>query len=399
MTSSAATAERARVAFVLEHSLGHATHAQNLKGVLTPAGAAAAGVAPVFVDVDYHDRAGAWKRLPVVRSNWTVRASLAALLALRREEAAGGPLDGALFHTQITSVFAPGFMRRVPSVVSLDATPRQIDGLGAAYGHAPSGSRKVEELKARLTRRALHAARHLVTWSEWAKDSVVADYGVPAERVTVIPPGVDRDRWPAPDRRRAAGEPVRFLFVGADFKRKGGDTLLRAWGALPAAVHSRCRLDIVTKTENVGAGVEGVTVHRGVTPNSPELRALFAGADAFVFPTEGDCLPLAVLESLMSGLPVVTTAVGALPEAVANGEAGRVVAPGDAVALAAAIEELAGDAGLRAGLGARARRIAEERFDAAANYRRLVEVVAGVAEEGRQGRRAVTVIPARRRVA
>ena len=62
-------------------------------------------------------------------------------------------------------------MRQVPSVVSLDATPLQYDALGAQYGHAPSGSGRVEALKKRLNQRAFAAAQHLVTWSQWAKNS------------------------------------------------------------------------------------------------------------------------------------------------------------------------------------------------------------------------------------
>lgn len=355
----------------MEYSLGHTTHAQNLKRVL----AEDAAVRPLYVDLPYDGTTGWWAKLPGVRSNWSVRASLGAYLALRP---VARTMDAALFHTQVTSLFSAGLMRRLPSVVSLDATPLQYDRLGAFYGHAPSGSAPLEAFKKRLNERAFGAARHLVTWSDWTKQSLVADYGVAADKVSVIPPGIDTAQlWRFDRRPRPAGAPVNLLFVGGDFVRKGGDTLLEAFQQLPASVNAH--LHIVTKAENVGNGLANVTVHRNVAPNSEMLLRLFGQADLFVFPTRGDCLPLAVMEALSAGLPVITTAVGALPEAVAHGETGWIVPPDDVVALAEAIGTLATDARLRTRLGRTAREVACARFDAATNYKRLVNTVKGVA--------------------
>lgn len=357
------------LAFVLEYSLGHTTHAQNLKRVLE----GDRSVCPTYVDLPFHDTPGWWAGLPGVRANWSVRASLGAYLGLRRVKG----LDGALFHTQVTSLFSTGIMRRVPSVVSLDATPLQYDALGEFYGHAPSGNKRLEALKKRLNQRAFGAARHLVTWSQWAKDSLVADYRVAAEAVTVIPPGIDTGLWEFPARPVRADGAVNVLFVGGDFARKGGETLLAAFAALPPSV--KAHLHIVTKTEGVAEGAANVTVHRDVAPNSDRLRTLFAEADFFAFPTRGDCLPLAVMEALAAGLPVITTNVAALPEAVGHGETGLIVPTDDVHALTEAIGALATDGALRTRLGLAARQAALARFDAATNYRRLVDVVKAAA--------------------
>lgn len=353
--------------FALEYSLGHVTHAENLKAVLR----ARPSIRPHYVDLPYDGIDAPWARLPGVRSNWSLRASLGAWLGLR---AASRRCDGLLFHTQVTALLGAGLMRRTPSVVSLDATPLQYDALGAHYGHAAGGGR-VEALKMRLNRNAFAAARQLVAWSQWAKDSLVADYGVDPGKVVVVPPGIDVARWdfgPRPEK-----ETLDLLFVGGDFPRKGGDTLLEAWALLPESARRRARLHVVTRTEGVGEGIDGVRVHRGMTPNSPALMDLYRQADAFVFPTRGDCLPLAVLEALAAGLPVITTAVAALPEAVVDGRSGRVVPTDDPGALAAAIATLADDPALRRRLGAAARADALERFDASKNYARLADLVAG----------------------
>ena len=363
------TERPSRLGFALEYSLGHVTHAQNLKRTLETR----PEIVPLYVDLPFDGMSGGWTKLPGVRSNWSLRASLGAWLGLRRQ---ARHLDGALFHTQVTSLFSAGIMRRVPSVISLDATPLQYDALGAFYGHVPSSNPRLEALKKRLNQRAFGAAHRLVTWSQWAKDSLVADYGVPANEIRVIPPGIDTALWNV-DRSGAPvrNGPVNLLFVGGDFPRKGGDTLLRAFETLPIALNTH--LHIVTKTADIGINnSDRVTIRRDVGPNSPALRQLFAEADLFVFPTRGDCLPLAVMEALASGLPVITTRVGALPEAVTHGETGWVVPPDDPAALVEALAHLAGDAVLRRHMGLRAREVALERFDAACNYRRLVDTVA-----------------------
>ncbi|MBC8140084.1 MAG: glycosyltransferase family 4 protein [Armatimonadetes bacterium] len=369
-----------RTAFVLEYALGHATHANNLKHAV--ASGDAGDASPVYFDLPFDADFGRWAKVPPFRSNWTLRASLAAWLALRRnirQNKRG--FDAALFHTQITAQFAHGFMRGTPSVVSLDATPIQMDALGSWYNHKPD-SPAVETFKKRLTTRTFHAARRLVSWSQWAKDSLVADYGVAADKVVVIPPGIDLSRWDfgASRRAKSAGEPLNLLFVGADFERKGGDTLLAAWYALPDEFRNHARLHIVTKQKPILTGsIQNISIYTDIVPNDSRLLELFAKADLFVFPTRADCLPLAVMEAMAAGLPIITTAVAALPEAVIDGENGLIVPVGDEIKLRNAMESLLSDDSLRLAMSSAARTGAMERFDARKNYRLLVETVEGVA--------------------
>jgi glycosyltransferase involved in cell wall biosynthesis len=357
--------------FILEYSLGHITHAQNLKRTLAENKA----ITPTYIDLPYHNTPGLWAKLPGIRSNWSVRASLGAYLALRP---CAGKLQAAFFHTQVTSLFSTGLMKRLPSVVSLDATPIQYDAMGAFYGHVPSGNARLEAIKKRMNQNAYKSARHLITWSEWAKLSLVNDYGIEAGKITVIPPGIDTAQWNFPVRPgNVKGQPVKALFVGGDFPRKGGDILLQAYQQLPASAN--VELNIVTQTEGVGTGINGVEVHYGVKPNSEKLRSLFAEADLFVFPTRGDCLPLAVMEALSSGKPVISTDVGALSEAVTNGETGLIVPMDNAKVLSEAMLTLAQDDDLRRRMGMQAREVALERFSAVKNYNRVVEIVQGIA--------------------
>ena len=115
---------RPRVGFIVEQALGHATYAQNLQRFATLDGDVETtwGLIPFEVG-------GLGARVPLYRSNWTVRAGWRArrrLAAMVRE----GPLDALLIHTQVPAVLASDWVRRVPTVVSLDATPLQYDELG-----------------------------------------------------------------------------------------------------------------------------------------------------------------------------------------------------------------------------------------------------------------------------
>ena len=380
-----------KIGFALEYSLGHATHADNLKRFIafetakTTTQDASRDLQPVFVDIPFQNTlhgtpASKLSHLPGIRSNWSIRASVAAHLGLSQ---VSQHLDAALFHTQVTSLFSAGLMRRLPSVISLDATPLQYDALGASYGHIPSRNTILENLKKRINERAFHAATHLVTWSHWAKNSLIDSYNVPAEKVTVIPPGIDLDIWQPKTKRnkKAGGSMMNLLFVGGDFVRKGGDTLLAALQLLPASVSVRLDVvtrDVVTEFVETRANVS-ICLHRGLRPNAPALRQLYADADLFVFPTRADCLPLAVLEAMAMGIPVITTEIGALPEAIGNSDAGLIVPPDDPTMLAEAIMVLWQSPEVRLRMGCRAREIAEERFNSTRNYARLLRVLEDVA--------------------
>ncbi len=108
----------------------------------------------------------------------------------------------------------------------------------------------------------------------------------------------------------------------------------------------------------------------------PYLRAL----DAFVIASTVEGLPLAILEALSLGVPVVATAVGGVPEAVRDGETGLVVESGDREGLMAAIELIARDRDLRERMGAAAKKDAAVRF----NSDRMVKEILAVYERTRR---------------
>jgi glycosyltransferase involved in cell wall biosynthesis len=361
------------VGFVLEQTLGHVTHADNLRSIISADRMIRATWCPIAFGVD-----GVAARLPGYRSNWTVRAGVRARRSVRRAHR-DDRLDALFVHTQVPAVLLGRWMRRIPTVVSLDATPLQYDELGDAYSHGV-GPPRVEQAKHALNVRCFRAARQLVTWSSWAKVGLVDGYGVDPQRVRVIPPGVWCDRWVTPPPgapTRGTDDVVRILFVGADLARKGGDVLLTAFELLRADHGPGVELHLVTKSEVPPA--PGVYRYGDLDPNSDELKALYHRCDIFCLPTRADCLPMVLSEAGAAGLPLVSTAVAAIPEIVSDGRTGLVVPPGDVAALARALSTLVTDPQRRTRLGDAARALVLEHYDASKNASSIVALMIDIA--------------------
>lgn len=348
----------------MEQTLGHVTHGLNLHHAIE----SDPTICPVWLPMSYAgtDR---WERIPGIKSNWSLKGSLRTKDALN-DVLAKQKLDALFIHTQTLALFSVPLMRQIPTIISLDATPLNYDTVAVEYGHAPTQKNWLEQKKFDWNKKTFHTAQGLITWCEWAKQSLITDYGVQADKITVIPPGIDLARWdfgahPCPLHE---AKPLRLLFVGGDFARKGGNVLLDAFRT---DLRHTCVLDIVTKSDEVQArvqGLENITVHSGLNANSPKLLELYAAADVFVFPTLGDCLPIAVMEAMAAGLPVIATPVGALCEEVEHGINGIVVPPRDTDALKNAVFTLQRNPDQRIGMGIASRQMARTRFDGATNY-------------------------------
>jgi glycosyltransferase involved in cell wall biosynthesis len=113
-----------------------------------------------------------------------------------------------------------------------------------------------------------------------------------------------------------------------------------------------------------------------------DVARLLAGADLVVMASTFEGFPLAVMESLAAGVPVVATRVGGVPDAVSDGVEGLLVDPGDVPALAGAIVELASDADRRAQM-ARAARERGATFDVRASVQRTEELYRSLLEKRR----------------
>jgi glycosyltransferase involved in cell wall biosynthesis len=365
---------KARIGFVIEQALGHVAYGIGLKRVLT----ARDDMESVWLDVPFA-REGLG-RIPLLGRNWTLRGSARAHEAIRRARRER-PLDALFIHTQTVSIFSTAHMREVPTLLSLDATPLNYDELAGSYGDRVH-ARPVEQAKLWVHRRIVQHAAEFTTWSAWAKQSLVDDYGAPADKVTVIHPGTILENFPAVDRSVRRSGPLRVLFVGGDFKRKGGDLLLEVFRT---RLRGKVELHLVTAAEIPKA--EGVFVYHGLKPHSPELLERYREADVFALPTRGDCLAMVLGEAMASALPIITTRVGAHSEAVEDGRSGFLIDVDDEDALVDRLERLAANRELAVQLGRRSREIGAQRFDMERNANRIADLLLEIAHRGR-GKRA-----------
>lgn len=319
-------------------------------------------------------------KVPVIGNNWTVRGSLRARQAIRQAHRRR-PFDALFIHTQTISVFSGDYMAKIPTVLSLDATPLNYDEIAVTYGDTPHPA-AIEWAKLTVHRTVMRNAARFNVWSEWAKDSLVEHYRVAAEAVDVVYPGTNLDAFPAPETKAVTRSgPLRVLFVGGDFKRKGGDLLIEVCQSLGP---EKVQLHLVT-----GSDVSprpGVSVYRGVKPHSDELLERYRNADVFAFPTRGDALALVLGEAMAASLPIICTRVGGLAEEVLEGETGYYMDVDDGATLRDRLDRLYHDRDLLERMARRARQFGEERFDAKKNVNRIGDTLLRLAHAGVPGR-------------
>ena len=188
---------------------------------------------------------------------------------------------------------------------------------------------------------------HLVRETEMASAFLVAssftrstliEHGADPQRIGVIPYGVDTQRFsPAPDGSTDINTPLQLLFVGRINQRKGIKYLLEALRLLRTQnVHLTICGRVVDSLELFRPFSDQVTIRPSVS--EAELAAAYRSADLFVFPSVAEGFGQVLLESLASGLPVLSTTHTAAPDLIEHGREGFVVAPGDTSALAERIE-------------------------------------------------------------
>ncbi len=270
----------------------------------------------------------------------------------------------------------PELTRRVPTVLTLHDTwlltghcahPLGCEGWRRGCGSCPDLDRYVPVRRDataanfRVKHHAVGASRvRIAAPSRWLL-SMAEESGLFAgEREgRVVPNGVDAQAF-SPGSRTASREALGLppdravLLVAArgvrDNPFKGFDTFVEALGRLPG--------DLASGVLAVALGYDGPPPAAGVefrgVPFVTEPAAVagyYRAADVFVHPSLADSFPLAPIEAMACGTPVLVSDAGGLPEIVTDGESGLMFPAGDAAGLAAALEALLGDGALRDRLG------------------------------------------------
>ena len=214
----------------------------------------------------------------------------------------------------------------------------------------------------RLQRVAYRAAHRILANSHAAADRLQVE-GVPGHKIRVIPNGVDPSAFRP---REYSMRPTRIGVVACLREEKRIDVLIAAAPRILSrhphaefliAGEGRCRQALEAQVDALGIS-ERVTFlgHRD------DVADVLAMTDIFVLPSRSEALPNSIMEAMASGLPVVATAVGGIPELVRDGHTGRLVRPADADALASAILDLLDHPGRLAEFGREGRRMMERSF-------------------------------------
>lgn len=249
----------------------------------------------------------------------------------------------AALETQILGLFMPG-CKRVHGEHGRDMN--DLDGSNSRY-------RLLRRAMAPLLHRVIAVSKDL---SRWLVDQVE----IPAAKVTQIYNGVDRSRF----HPRAGEQRILPADVPAGFFPAGDGLVLGSVGRLAAVkdqqlllsalvriVSARPQLRARLRLMVVGDGPERAALEARIAQlnladcvwlagDREDIPDLLRCMDVFLLPSLGEGISNTILEAMASGLPVIATATGGNPELVDHGVTGLLVAVGDAVALAHAIERL-----------------------------------------------------------
>jgi len=248
---------------------------------------------------------------------------------------------------------------------------------GKAWAAGPAG--RLARGATALRNRWLRDADAFVAMSRAIRDEMLGA-GIPGERIVLLPHGVDTERFrPATVEEKLAlrselGLPggVLAVYSGRLLRGKGLESLLDAFASIADKAED-LRLVLLGSGEGQALSVED-ELRRRVAERGLGTRVTFTGrrervedylraADVFVFPSVFEALGIALVEAAACALPAVASRTGGIVDVVEDGVSGRLVAPGDTVALSEALLGLSADGALRSRMGREANTTALARFD------------------------------------
>jgi glycosyltransferase involved in cell wall biosynthesis len=206
------------------------------------------------------------------------------------------------------------------------------------------------------------AARKVVTTGTSLRLQLIQDLGLGENQVVSIPTGIDLQRF--------AGTKIADLGIPDDAFVFGIVATLRSWKGHQYLLDAFSTLQGKFHLVIAGDGPQRPVLEPQMAkPNihflgqREDVPEVMAALDCFVLPSyANEGVPQAIMQAMAMGLPVISTRVGAIDEAVVDGETGVLVPAKDVQALAAAMKELAASPGKRSSFGTAGRKVAEAKF-------------------------------------
>jgi glycosyltransferase involved in cell wall biosynthesis len=319
-------------------------------------------------------------------SAWLSYGKRAHLFALAIMIAADMPRDTKMIYAH--------FIRKSGSVARYVAAMAELPLAGSAHARDIWISSDAE------MRIKIDAMRWITTCNGPAMDKLSSLTDDP-DKVKLIYHGLSLTRFPGDAPQRAArdgsdpNDPVVLLSVGRAVEKKGFDVLLDALATLPADRHwvwhqvGAGKIIDSLKDQAKRLGLNG-RVHWHGMRDQAEVIARYRSSDLFVFPArqasdgDQDGLPNVLMEAQTQALCCLSTRFSAIPELIHDGETGILVEPGDAAALAAALQRLIAAPAERERLGAAGYQRVRDHLQAESGIREIADLLRqSMAEHGR----------------
>jgi glycosyltransferase involved in cell wall biosynthesis len=285
-----------------------------------------------------------------------------------------------LVHAYMHPVQLTGTLRKLPLV--LGNASGNTDLLRHYYGLTEADILPMVRRDRRLLQRfgidhdlyQTSRARYITVPSQYAW-RLHLEAGVPAQKLRLVRIGMEK---PLLALRAPEGGECRFTLVGHGFWRKGGATLVAAFQRLKREC-AGARLTIVSHLEpqDLGPGFDmsGIDIIPSL-PRSEVLGRIYPQTDVYMLPSLAEGYGMSVVEAMGAGLPVIASAIAALPELVEDGITGLLVPPGDVEALFVAMRTLLQDPARREAMGQAGRAAFEQQHDVEVTNQALAAVYA-----------------------
>lgn len=231
-----------------------------------------------------------------------------------------------------------------------------------------------------------HCQRFIVLSKTW-QDYYVSNLGLNPKQVIVMP---NPTELPTQIPIRHNPTKVRFVFCGRVGQRKGAFDLIQAFAKLPDSQKKSTQMILAGdgEIEKAQQLAESLNVAQYITflgwINSQQRDELLSKADVFVLPSYNEGLPMAILEAMGWGLPIIATPVGGIPELVITQQNGLLFTPGNIEELSQAMQLLIEDENLRLALG-RVARSNVEKFDIRSYCYHLAQIYYSLSQLDKRG--------------
>ncbi|WP_198152701.1 glycosyltransferase family 4 protein [Tsuneonella dongtanensis] len=224
---------------------------------------------------------------------------------------------------------------RVPIVHVSDALFATITGYYPSFRNL---SQRTLRLGNAIQQKLLDRCGAVMLSSTWARDDAIAAYDIAPEKVHSVPLGANIEEDPGSDIALEPKGRLRLLFIGMDWKRKGGPRTIEVFRHVRSR-HPDAELHIVGCDPPEARGEPNVRTHGMLRKSDKAQYRLFDDllrtASFFVMPSEQEAYGLAYCEAAAFGLPVVALQTGGVPTIVRHGETGLLFegsTPPDAIA-------------------------------------------------------------------